>query len=111
MQCPPSLKHQAATSQARLNSSLGSTPLVVGNLCIALLVPDLALELVDEGLHPLVVLPVLLLLEGQLLDPPLTSAQILLRIAVAPALSVQLRLQLPRIRVVWVMDESLPSYG
>jgi hypothetical protein len=67
----------------------------VGNLCISLLVPDLGLELVNEGLHPLVVLPVLLLLEGQLLDPPLASAQVLLRIAVAPALCVQLRLQLP----------------
>jgi hypothetical protein len=75
----------------------------VSNLCISLLVPDLALELVDEGLHPLVVLPVLLLLEGQLLDPPFALAQILLRIAVAPALSVQLRLQLPRVRVVLVL--------
>ncbi len=67
----------------------------MGNLCIALVVPDLGLELVNEGLHPLVVLPVLLLLEGQLLDPPLASAQVLLRIAVASALRVQLRLQLP----------------
>ncbi len=75
----------------------------MSNLCISLLVPDLALELVDEGLHPLVVLPVLLLLEGQLLDPPFALAQILLRIAVAPALSVQLRLQLPRVRVVLVL--------
>ncbi len=68
-------------------------------------VPDLGLELVNEGLHPLVVLPVLLLLEGELLDPPFASAQVLLRIAVAAALSVQLRLQLPIGLVGWVMDQ------
>ena len=32
---------------------------------------DLALQLVDQGLHPLVVLAVLILLVGQLLDVPL----------------------------------------
>ena len=38
---------------------------------------DPALELVDESLHPLVVLPVLVLLVGQLLDVPLRLAQVL----------------------------------
>ena len=38
---------------------------------------DLALQLVDETLHPLVVLPVLVLLVGQLLDVPLRLAQVL----------------------------------
>jgi hypothetical protein len=47
-------------------------------------------------LHPLVILPVLVLRVGQLLDTPLASAQILLRIAQPPVLSVKLRLQLPR---------------
>ena len=41
------------------------------------------------------ILPVLVLLEGQLCDPPLASAQVLLRIRQPPVLRIQLRLQLP----------------
>ena len=50
---------------------------------------------VGPDLHPLVVLPVLVLLVGQLLDPPLALAQVLLRIPHPPILRIQLRLQLP----------------
>ena len=70
---------------------------------------DLALQLVDQGLHPLVVLAVLVLqdidneliwfcfdlLESQLLDMPLGLAKVLLRIGHPPVLSVDLRLELP----------------
>ncbi len=41
-------------------------------------------------LHPLVVLPVLILRVGQLLHPALASAQVLLRIPQPPVLSIQL---------------------
>jgi hypothetical protein len=41
------------------------------------------------------ILSVLVLLEGELGDPPLASAQVLLRIRHAPGLRVQFRLQLP----------------
>ena len=56
--------------------------------------PHLALELVDEGLHPLVVLAVLIGGKGQLLDGPLGLAQVLGHVSEAPALSVKLRLKL-----------------
>ena len=56
---------------------------------------DLALELVDEGLHALIVLPVLVLGVGQLLDDPLSLAQVLLTVREASVLGVELRLQLP----------------
>ena len=44
---------------------------LLGLLNLLLVGLDLALELVDQSLHPLVVLPVLVLLIGQLLDPAL----------------------------------------
>ena len=50
---------------------------------------DLALQLVDQGLHPLVVLPVLVLLVGELLDPPLGPLQVLRGVAIPPASSIQ----------------------
>merc|ERR1719323_1888418 len=55
---------------------------------------DLALQLVNQPLHALVVLPVLLLGVGQLLDLPLGLAEVLLAVSVAPVLGVQLGLQL-----------------
>merc|ERR1712061_694140 len=55
---------------------------------------DLALQLVDQSLHPLVVLPVLVLLVAQLLDLTLRLAHVLLGISHTPVLSIQLRLKL-----------------
>merc|ERR1719510_64007 len=56
---------------------------------------DLALELVNQGLHPLMVLPVLILLVAQFLDSSLALPQVLLSIRLAPILGIHLRLQLP----------------
>merc|ERR1719323_1837271 len=67
---------------------------LLGLLDLLLVRLDLALQLVNEGLHALVVLPVLLLAVGQLLDLPLGLAEVLLAVSVAPVLSVQLGLQL-----------------
>merc|ERR1712218_10056 len=67
---------------------------LLGLLDLLLVGLHLALQLVDQSLHPLVVLPVLISSEGQLLDCPLGLAQVLGHICVAPVLSVQLRLQL-----------------
>merc|ERR1719412_3485524 len=67
---------------------------LLGLLNLLLVGLHLALQLVDQSLHPLVVLPVLISSEGQLLDCPLGLAQVLGHICVAPVLSVQLRLQL-----------------
>ena len=50
---------------------------LLGLLDLLLVRLDLALQLVNQGLHPLVVLPVLVLLVGQLLDVPLRLAQVL----------------------------------
>merc|ERR1719373_1018037 len=55
---------------------------------------DLALELVNQSLHALVVLLVLVTSEGQLLDGPLSLAGVLQDVSITPALSVKLRLQL-----------------
>ena len=56
---------------------------------------DLALELVNQSLHALIVLPVLVLGVGQLLDAPLGLAEVLLSVSKASVLCVQLGLQLP----------------
>merc|ERR1739846_245299 len=56
---------------------------------------DLALELVNQTLHALVVLPVLILAVGPMLDLPLGFAEVLLAVSVAPGLSIHLRLELP----------------
>merc|ERR1719195_1593998 len=63
-------------------------------LDLLLVALDLALQLVDQGLHALVVLLVLVTGEGQLLDGPLGLAEVLQDVGVAPALGVQLGLQL-----------------
>merc|ERR1719220_503127 len=56
---------------------------------------DLSLELINECLHALVVLSVLILLVGKLLDLALRLSQVLLRISAAPVFSIKLRFQLP----------------
>merc|ERR1719210_730237 len=66
----------------------------LGLLNLLLVGLDLALELVNQSLHALVVLLVLVTSEGQLLDGPLSLAEVLQDISVASALSVKLRLQL-----------------
>merc|ERR1712111_319823 len=68
---------------------------LLGLLNLLLVGLDLALELVNEGLHALVVLPVLLLAVGKLLDLSLGLAEILLAVSIAPVLSIHLRLKLP----------------
>merc|ERR1719323_2517397 len=67
---------------------------LLGLLDLLLVRLDLALQLVNQSLHALVVLPVLLLGVGQLLDLPLGLAEVLLAVSVAPVLGVQLGLQL-----------------
>merc|ERR1719389_1581246 len=64
-------------------------------LDLLLVALDLALQLVDQTLHPLVVLPVLLLGVGQLLDLALRLAEVLQAVSVAPVFGVHLRLELP----------------
>merc|ERR1719323_1580984 len=68
---------------------------LLGLLDLLLVGLDLALQLVNERLHALVVLPVLLLAVGQLLDLPLGLAEVLLAVSVAPVLSIHLGLELP----------------
>merc|ERR1711973_151567 len=67
---------------------------LLGLLDLLLVGLHLALQLVDQSLHPLVVLAVLIGSEGELLDGPLGLAQVLGDISVAPVLSVKLRLKL-----------------
>merc|ERR1719195_707452 len=67
---------------------------LLGLLDLLLVALDLALQLVDEPLHALVVLLVLVPGEGQFLDGPLGLAEVLQDVGVAPALGVQLGLQL-----------------
>merc|ERR1711868_220341 len=65
-----------------------------GFLNLLLVGLDLALELVNQALHALVVLLVLVTSEGEFLDGSLSLAEVLQDISVASALSVKLRLQL-----------------
>merc|ERR1719220_1364512 len=67
---------------------------LLGLLNLLLVRLDLALELVNETLHPLVVLPVLVLLVGQLLDVPLRLAEVLLGVSRAAVLCIHLGLEL-----------------
>merc|ERR1719422_1811545 len=67
---------------------------LLGLLNLLLVGLDLALELVDQTLHALVVLPVLLLGVGQLLDLTLGLAEVLQAVSVASVLSIKLRLEL-----------------
>merc|ERR1719336_1848504 len=65
-----------------------------GLLNLLLVGLDLALELVNQTLHALVVLPVLLLGVGQLLDLTLGLAEVLQAVSVTSVLSIKLRLEL-----------------
>merc|ERR1711868_182581 len=67
---------------------------LLGFLDLLLVGLDLALELINQSLHALVVLLVLVSSEGEFLDGPLSLAEVLQDISVASALSVKLRLQL-----------------
>merc|ERR1719281_1095795 len=80
---------------------------LLGLLDLLLVAPDLALQLVNEALHPLVVLLVLVTSEGELLDGPLSLAEVLHNIGVAPGLSIQLRLQLTDASLH--LDHGLPA--
>merc|ERR1719189_3244774 len=68
---------------------------LLGLLDLLLVALDLALQLVDEGLHALVVLAVLITLEGELLDLALALPQVLLGVSQTSVLGVQLGLKLP----------------
>merc|ERR1711868_41635 len=68
---------------------------------------DLALELVNQSLHALVVLLVLVSSEGEFLDGSLGLAEVLQDISVASALSVKLRLQLTDASLH--LDHGLPA--
>merc|ERR1719422_1630206 len=68
---------------------------------------DLALELVNQALHALVVLLVLVSSEGEFLDGSLSLAEVLQDISVASALSVKLRLQLTDASLH--LDHGLPA--
>merc|ERR1719402_747261 len=78
-----------------------------GLLDLLLVGLHLALQLVDQSLHPLVVLAVLIGSEGELLDGPLGLAKVLGHISVAPVLSVKLRLKLADAGLH--LDHGLPS--
>merc|ERR1719391_922654 len=67
---------------------------LLGFLNLLLVGLDLALELVNESLHALVVLLILISSKGELLDGSLSLAKVLQNIGVASALSIKLRLQL-----------------
>merc|ERR1711983_695842 len=68
---------------------------------------DLALELVNQSLHALVVLLVLVSSEGEFLDRSLSLAEVLQDVSVASALSVKLRLQLTDASLH--LDHGLPA--
>merc|ERR1719365_202157 len=67
---------------------------LLGLLDLLLVRLDLALELVNETLHPLVVLSVLILLVSQLLDVSLGPTEVLLGISAPPVLCIHLGLKL-----------------
>merc|ERR1719175_246906 len=67
---------------------------LLGLLDLLLVRLDLALELVNETLHPLVVLPVLVLLVSQLLDVSLGPTEGLLGVSAPPVLRIHLGLKL-----------------
>merc|ERR1719341_914750 len=68
--------------------------ILLGLLDLLLVGLHLALQLVNEGLHPLMVLAILVGGKAQLLDGPLGLAEVLGDVSEAPGLSVQLGLEL-----------------
>merc|ERR1719394_1948139 len=96
---------KASSNLAVLGQVEGSNLLCLLNLLLVGL--DLALELVNQSLHALVVLLVLVTSEGQLLDGPLGLAEVLQDVSVTPALGVKLRLQLTDASLH--LDHGLPA--
>merc|ERR1719422_2955061 len=96
---------KASSDLAVLGQVEGSNFLGLLNLLLVGL--DLALELVNQSLHALVVLLVLVTSEGQLLDGPLSLAEVLQNVSVASALGVKLRLQLTD--AGFHLDHGLPA--
>merc|ERR1719175_588210 len=78
--------------QGLIDQLQGSDLLGLLNLLLVRL--DLALELVNETLHPLMVLPVLVLLVSQLLDVSLGPTEVLLGVSAPPVLRIHLGLKL-----------------
>merc|ERR1719226_275855 len=96
---------KTSSNLAVLGQVEGSNLLSLLNLLLVGL--DLALELVNQSLHALVVLLVLVTSEGQLLDGPLSLAEVLQNVSVAPALGVKLRLELTDASLH--LDHGLPA--
>merc|ERR1719394_377960 len=96
---------KASSDLAVLGQVEGSDLLGLLNLLLVGL--DLALELVNQSLHALVVLLVLVTSEGQLLDGSLGLAEVLQDVSVTPALGVKLRLQLTDASLH--LDHGLPA--
>merc|ERR1719288_639866 len=80
---------------------------LLGFLDLLLIGLDLALELVNQSLHALVVLLVLVSSEGEFLDGSLSLAEVLQDISVASALSVEFGLQLTDASLH--LDHGLPA--
>merc|ERR1719422_2879270 len=96
---------QGSSNLAVLGQVEGSDLLGLLNLLLVAL--DLTLELVNQSLHALVVLLVLVSSEGEFLDGSLSLAEVLQDISVASALSVKLGLQLTDAGLH--LDHCLPS--
>merc|ERR1719422_785899 len=96
---------KASSDLTVLGQVEGSDLLSLLNLLLVRL--DLALELVNQSLHALVVLLVLVSAEGQLLDGSLGLAEVLEDISVTPGLGIQLRLKLPDAGLH--LDHGLPA--
>merc|ERR1719422_41750 len=80
---------------------------LLGFLDLLLIGLDLALELVNQSLHELVVLLVLVSSEGEFLDGSLSLAEVLQDVSVASALSVEFGLQLTDASLH--LDHGLPA--
>merc|ERR1719394_2103321 len=102
----------SGSSISKTSSNLAVLGQVEGSNLLSLLILllvglDLALELVNQSLHALVVLLVLVTSEGQLLDGSLSLAEVLQDVSVTPALGVKLRLQLTDASLH--LDHGLPA--
>merc|ERR1719481_2194264 len=91
--CPVARVYQVASHLPVLGKVEGGNLLSLLDLLLVGL--HLALQLLDQALHPFVVLPVLLLSVGQLLDLALRPAEVLLGISKAAVLSIQFTAELP----------------
>merc|ERR1712170_195060 len=98
-------------SLAELGQVEGSNFLSLLNLLLVRL--DLSLQLVNQGLHTLMVLAVLISSKSQLLDAAFRLAQVLLGITKASVLSIKFRFQLPdaSLHLVHCLLASLKGIG